>query len=286
MSTVIGVDLGGTKCSIARYDTRTWSLEEKVKISTDAAKGFSHVMDAIVSKLSALRKDDTIAVGFGVPSLIRQPEGRLINTVNIPGGKDIPLKQMMEQRLGLPVAVENDVRSFTIAEARMGAGKGHRIVVGIALGTGVGGGIVIDGKVFHGHDGFAGEIGHMLLQPGCPPFATEDLRGRVEQFLSGTAMGSRCQAASHPSDYLNGAVCAFMQPQIYRETAWLCTSLTYLLNPSIIVFGGSAGASLMLHISEIEKELERWLLPGTPAPILKAAILEDPGTLGAALCTQ
>src|SRR5690606_34007907 len=132
-----------------------------------------------------------------------------------------------------------------------------------------GGGIIIDGKIFRGANGFAGEIGHMLLKPGEPPYPTQDKRGEVEQFLSGTAMGKRCEAASHPGEYLEGEVCEFMRPDVFREVAWLVTNLTHLIDPSVIVFGGSAGHALKPHLSKVETELKKWMLPGTPIPALK-----------------
>ena len=84
-------------------------------------------------------------------------------------------------------------------------------------------------------------------------------------------------------DYLEGEVCSFLQPQIFKEVAWMCVNLIHLLDPSIIVFGGSAGRALKPHIKDIEKELVHWLLPGTPLPKLSIASLTDAGTRGAAL---
>jgi glucokinase len=161
------------------------------------------------------------------------------------------------------------------------------MVIGITFGTGVGGGLVIDGKLFEGAHGYAAEIGHMLMMPGKPPYDDkEDQRGRVEQFLSGTAMGKRCEEATSPEDYLEGAVCSFMQPQIYREVAWLCTTLTYMLDPDVIVFGGSAGHALLKHVDQITAELKKWTLPGTPLPVIVAATMKDAGVVGAALLTK
>jgi glucokinase len=162
-------------------------------------------------------------------------------------------------------------------------------MIGITMGTGVGGGIVINEKLFHGHTGYAGEFGHMLLRPGQVPYkeAIEShIRGEVEQFLSGTAMGKRCVDASNPDEYLQGEVCEFMHPEIYKEITWLCTNLIHTLDPSVIVFGGSAGRALGPHLSKIETELKNWLLPGTPVPVLKIAELKDAAVRGAALLTQ
>jgi glucokinase len=282
-SSLLGVDLGGTKTTIVRFDAATWQVQARQTIPTRAAEGWEVVLDDLCALVATHRDVSTRGVGVGVPGLLRQPEGHLLVAPNIPGARDVPLRTLLRERLGLPVAVENDARSFALAEALHGAARGHRVVVGITLGTGVGGGIVIDGKVFHGVDGSAGEIGHMLLVPGVVPYPSDLQRGEVEQYLSGTALRKRCAAAESPADIFNGERCSFLHPQVFRETAWLVTSLVSLLNPGVIVFGGSAGRALMGHLSEVVAEVQQWLLPGTPMPLLVPAELEEPGALGAAL---
>ena len=121
------------------------------------------------------------------------------------------------------------------------------------------------------------------MVPGQPPYETDNSRGEVEQFLSGTAMGRRCKAAGKPEDYLEGEVCSFMRPNIFKEVAWFCTNLIHVLNPSIIIFGGSAGLALKPHIKEVENELQNWTLPNTPLPELSFAKLHNAATRGAAM---
>lgn len=280
---IIGIDLGGTKMTIARYCKETWEKEEGRSLPTLAHRGIEAVLEEILGVMENLMREDTQAVGIGVPGLVLQPEGTVLTMPNIPCPENFPLRQFLCNRLHLPVFVENDANCFTVAEALQGAGKGHHVVVGITLGTGIGGGIVVDGNVFHGSHGFAGEIGHMLLQPGNPPFATEDRRGDVEQFLSGSALGKRCPKAKNPQEYLQGKTCAPLSQEVRRETAWLCANLVHLLDPSIIIFGGSAGSALKSHLRAIAEELGTWVLPGTPLPSLAPAVLEDAGTRGAAL---
>ena len=283
---VIGVDLGGTKTAVARYDAETFEEREHVKLPTHADREFEHVLEDVVKDINKLRKDDTTAVGIGVPGLVKQPDGLIITMPNIPGSEDHKMKQELEEKLNLPVTVDNDANCFALAEALYGAGKGREVVVGITMGTGVGGGIVINGKIFHGENGFAAEIGHMLLKPGEPPFVTEDKRGDVEQFVSGTALGKRCQEAKTPEEYLEGEVCGFLQPMIFREIAWIVVNVTHLLDPSVIVFGGSAGRALGPHLDEISDELKNWMLPNTPLPDLAIAELKDAATRGAALLVR
>ncbi len=285
-STVIGFDLGGTKSAVALYDAETWKELGHEKLPTQAQRGLPAVMEEAVTMMEKFRRPDTVAVGLGMPGLIRMRDGSVEKTPNIPKGENFPAKAFLEQYLKLPVAVDNDARCFALAEARLGAGKGHSVVIGITMGTGVGGGIVIDGNLVHGSHGFAGEIGHMLLQPANPPFKTSDIRGDIEQFLSGTAMGKRCEAAKRPEEYLEGEVCSFLRPEVFREVAWMVASLTSLLDPSIIVFGGSTGRALKPHLKKIGDELTQWMLPGIPSPLLAIAQRDDAGTLGAALLTQ
>ncbi len=283
---IIGFDLGGTKCSVGRFDAETLRPDAFDRFPTDAKRGFDAVFDSVIASVRALRTPDTAAVGFGVPGLVRASDGVLVHAPNIPNAVDVPLRAKLQEALGLPVVVENDANCFTLAEAAMGAGRGMPVVVGVTLGTGVGGGIVIDGTIFRGARGFAGEIGHMLLMPGKPPFDTPNKRGEVEQFLSGTAMGSRCPDAKHPTEYLTGDACAFLRPSLFTEIAWLCASITHLLDPSIIVFGGSAGKALTPHLDAIADQLAQWVLPHTPLPELAVAQTEHPDTLGAALCAR
>ena len=282
---VIGVDLGGSKIAVGRF-SNSWKLEEKRRREVTPGESFPAVFAALVDEVKALQTDGVIALGVGVPGLIHQPQGVIHTTPNIPGGEQFPLREKLEKATGLLVAVDNDANCFALASAKLGFGKGKKVVVGITVGTGVGGGIVIDGKPFRGAHGFAAEIGHMLLRPGQPPYPTQDMRGEVEQFFSGKAMGKRCEAARDPNDYLEGEVCAFMHKDIYKEVAWMCCNLTHLLDPDIIVFGGRAGRALAPHLDGIRVELTQWLLPGTPVPELAIETLPDAELLGAALLTS
>ncbi|MBP9773354.1 MAG: ROK family protein [Candidatus Peribacteraceae bacterium] len=280
-SSVIGIDLGGTKLRITRLDTKTMKVLKSEKIPT-RAQSFSLVKEDLVEAINNLRAPDTVAVGIGVPGLIDRKSGTIMTLPNIAGAEKQHLSKYLTEKTGLPTFMENDSHCFALGEALYGAGKGHDIVIGVIMGTGVGSGIIIHQNIFHGAHGFAGELGHMLLVPGQPPFDTADKRGEVEQFLSGKAMGLRCEAATSPKDFLSGQTCSFMHPELYKEVAWLVTNLTYCLDPSIIVFGGSAGTALKDHLPAIQTEMKKWMLPTTPIPPLAVALLDDSPVRGAA----
>lgn len=285
-ASILGVDLGGTKTALALYDARTLERRFEQVLPTRAERGFDAVRSTLMREIDALRTLDTVAVGVGVPGLVHADTHRIFTMPNIPGAEGADLRADIEAHTGLPVVIENDARCFAFAEALVGAGKGHRVVVGVTLGTGVGGGIVIDGKLYHGARGFAGEVGHMLLMPGKPPYAADDDRGDAEQFLSGTALGRRCKGARTPAEYLEGEAGRSLRPQVIRELAWLVADLAYALDPSIIVFGGSVGRALKPYLREIESELPHWLLPRSQPPVIMCGILDDAARRGAALLAR
>ncbi len=277
--------MGGTKSAIGRFDAETWQLLRYERFPTRAGRGFKAVCDGIIATVRDWSDQSTVAVGVGVPGLVRSEDGVLLNAPNIPGSQNVPLRAVLQEGIGLPVAVENDAACFTLAEANLGAGRGLPVVLGVTVGTGVGGGIAVNGRLFQGSVGLAAEFGHMLLTPGSVPYESTDARGTVEQRLSGTALKKRCPLADNPDDYLSGDACASLRPDIIRELAWFCVNLTCVLNPSIIVFGGSAGSALGPHLLAIESEMRQWSLPGMPLPTLALRELEHPGTTGAALLT-
>jgi len=279
---IIGIDLGGTKMAAGRFDAKTFSVQDQKKIPTPRSSGFGEVLDTLIALIIELRTPDTIALGVGVPGLVMHETGVLLRAPNIPGSENIPLRETLERETGLPVTIENDAQCFSYGEAILGAGKGHSVVIGITVGTGVGGGIVINGQLFRGAHGHAAEIGHMLLRPGEPPFETKDKRGEVEQFISGSAMKLRCKEAKSPQDYLEGEVCSFLRPEVFREVGWMCASLTALIDPSIIIFGGSTGLAFGPHLAEIAKEWKLWTLPGSTEPQFAISSLPDSSMRGAA----
>ena len=284
MSTaLLGVDIGGTNVKIASFDSQSFELLTSEVVPTEAERGFLDVLDRVTALVDRYRTPDTKSVGLCVPGPVLQPEGILLRAPNIPASENIAVQQLAEDAFGLHVSLGNDAQCFTLAEAILGAGKGQKVVCGVTIGTGVGGGLVIDGTIFHGAHGFAAEVGHMLLKP---PFETTDKRGEVEQFFSGSAFAERCKAASSPDDYLNGEACSFLHPDIFREIAWMCTNISHAYDPSIIVFGGTTGKALKPHLEAIAKELKQWMLPSVPLPLLAVAERQHPGTLGAALLSR
>jgi glucokinase len=187
----IGVDLGGTNLRIAAINQQG-ELMEKVTLGTRVSLGKDHVIhemcDAIrvlgvkYSNVGALQ-----GIGVGVPGIIDMKTGMLRESPNLPGWAESPLQAEIEQRLGTRVILENDANVAALGEKWLGAAKGVDDMIMLTLGTGVGGGIVLEGRIWHGMTGMAGEFGHMTVEPEGPQCGCGN-RGCVEQYASATAV--------------------------------------------------------------------------------------------------
>ena len=194
---VIGVDLGGTKIEGVVLGDDLVPLERR-RVPTERERGYEHIIEQVAGLVEALRATapGSDVVGIGTPGSLSARDGTLknSNTVCLNGR---PLHADLECRLGLRVLIENDANCFALAEARAGAGQGHAMVFGVILGTGVGGGLVHDGRLWSGPQHIAGEWGHHAIDPAGPPCYCGQ-RGCVETLLSGPALEAAYRAAGGP----------------------------------------------------------------------------------------
>ncbi len=194
----IGFDLGGTKM-IAALMTEGGELVESVRQKTpgeDGADAVCQSMAELVENLLKEAKVDKTAVlsaGVAVPGII-DPSAGTVNLTNLEL-RDYPLRAKLEKALGVKVVLENDVNAGTWAEFKLGAVKGYRHVVGVFVGTGIGGGLILDGKLYRGRQGAAGEIGHMIIMEGGPLCGCGQF-GCLEAFASRSAMAKDAVAAA------------------------------------------------------------------------------------------
>jgi glucokinase len=187
----IGVDLGGTNLRVAAVDSNGKILE-KITLDTEVARGRDHVIDEMciaVRELSARHRDagNLAGIGIGVPGIIDMQTGMLRESPNLPGWHDYPVRNEIERRLGTPVILENDANAAALGEKWLGAAKTVADMCMVTLGTGVGGGIVINGKIWHGMSGMAGELGHINVEPEGVPCGCGS-HGCIEQYASATAI--------------------------------------------------------------------------------------------------
>lgn len=194
----IGVDLGGTNLRIAAVDVEG-RLIEKVTLGTRIALGSARVLDDMcdaIRRLSEKYQDGSnlLGIGIGVPGIIDMETAMIRESPNLPGWSDTPVRREIERRLRTRVILENDANSAAFGEKWLGAARFVDDMAIITLGTGVGGGIVLNGKIWHGMNGMAGEFGHTTLEPdgvlcGCGN------RGCVEQYASASAVMRMAKAA-------------------------------------------------------------------------------------------
>lgn len=187
----IGVDMGGTNLRVAVVDS-TGSVLDRIATGTAVASGPDSVVDDICAAVRELSGRSASAgrllgIGIGVPGIIDRQRGMLRASPNLPGWIDYPMQRELESRLGARVVLENDANAAALGEKWLGAARHADDMCMITLGTGIGGGIVVHGEIWHGMTGMAGEIGHVTVDPGGQLCGCGN-RGCVEQYASATAL--------------------------------------------------------------------------------------------------
>lgn len=186
----IGVDLGGTNLRAAAI-SKEGKILDKVSVNTNAAGGREAVINDIVQSITGLRLKQAgnrlAGVGIGVPGFILLEKGFILGSNNLPYLEDFPVRDEIEKRLGTPVILENDANAAALGEKWMGTGKDVDDLVLLTLGTGVGGGIISNGRILHGFLGMAGELGHITVVPNGNPCGCGNI-GCLEKHASATAV--------------------------------------------------------------------------------------------------
>ena len=186
----IGVDLGGTNLRVAAISDEGRVLH-KVSIPAVYTAGPEHIASDITNIISSIRSRVGVSslrgVGIGVPGFIDMEKGVVVGSANLPGFEGFPVRDAIQQKLGTTIVLENDANAAALGEMWIGAGRDVKDLILITLGTGIGGGIVVDGRVLHGHLGMAGEIGHMTVYPEGNPCGCGNC-GCLEKHASATAV--------------------------------------------------------------------------------------------------
>jgi glucokinase len=291
-SRVIGVDVGGTKI-LAAVVTRAGALEARVEVPTERSSqdALLAALDGMVDELRA-GEPEVAALGFGIPSRIDQRSGRAVASVNIPlAGLDF--RDRMRERHGLPVGIDNDGNAAAIAEWHAGAAKGATDVVMLTLGTGVGGGLILDGKPYRGATGSGAELGHIVLELDGPPCGCGG-RGHLESFASGKAAGLVAKELYGPSSDAHDLVSRGRreEPEAVEALAgigrYLGAGIATFVNvfePQVVVIGGGFGRAGDLLLEAARQVLAQdGLTPGRDTVrIVQAQLGPDAGAIGAGM---
>jgi glucokinase len=208
-SYVLGVDIGGTKLATV-LAARTGEIVHKVRRPTEAQRGPEFGLARIVAMLhenlecGGVAPEDVIGIGAACGSPMDAERGIVLGPPNLPTWNPAPVKETLEAEFGLLTRLENDANAGALAEWLFGAGRGRRSVVYMTMGTGIGGGLVLDGRLYRGANGNAGEVGHMRVVPYGGPRCPCGKRGCLEAFCSGPAIARRTQEALIGPRHLRG----------------------------------------------------------------------------------
>ncbi len=297
---VLGVDIGGTKTA-AGVVNEAAEVSGTVVLPTRASEGLEVSLGQIYDAIARALTPGVRAIGICAPGPLNPKTGVVINPPNLPGWSNVPLAGLVSARFGLPCRVENDANAAGLAEARFGAARGYSSVFYATLSTGVGAGIVLDGKIYHGKNGAAAEGGHVTIDYRSDAVCNCGSIGCIEALASGTAMARRAGALlpEYPGSLVSEPVTAEvighaaaqgdpLARRVLEETcvmlgAWL-GSVISLLDPDIIVIGGG--------VSRIGEPLFSRLRALAPArtinqfasstPIVPAQLAGEVGIVGAA----
>ena len=285
---VIGVDLGGTKILAGVVD-REGRVERRREHATPTASQ-DELLSGLDEAVEELLTDEIAALGFGLPSPIDQRSGRALQAVNIPL-KDLDFRARMKERFGLPVGIENDANAATYAEFRFGAARDVETMIMLTLGTGCGGGAVVDGKLFRGW----AEFGHIVIEyDGLPCQGTCTGRGHLEPYVTGVAAAKLAQAEFGPAVDAHRLVRLATEGEpraieildgIGRYLGAGIGSLVNIFNPELVVIGGGFAAAGDFVLDPAREILQREALAGAGyrVPIVRAELGTAAGLIGAGL---
>ncbi len=304
----VGVDIGGTKVAAVLLDEHGRMLA-RMKVPTRAEGGFATSLAQVVSvvreMLSRARAKglSVHALGVGCPGPLDPRAGVVYRPPNLPGWDEVPIRSLLEEETGLPVCVDNDGNLAALAEAAFGSGRGVGHLVYFTLGTGVGGGVVADDKVFYGKRGAAAELGHLVVEAGGRPCRCGG-RGCLEAYVSGPSLVRRTKEALEA-----GAYSVYLRPEqeltparvteaaragdplakeIWEETiAYLAAgvvSAVHAFDPAMVVIGGGMAAIGDMLFLPLRGLVEKWVMayPGRGLRILPSCLGTDAGVVGAA----
>ena len=285
---VIGLDLGGTKILAGVVD-RAGHVEQRREHPTPTASQ-DELLAGLDVAVEELLTDEIAALGFGLPSPVDQRSGRALQAVNIPL-KDIDFRARMKERFGLPVGIENDANAATYAEFQFGAARDVESMIMLTLGTGCGGGAVIDGKLFRGW----AEFGHIVIEyDGLPCQGTCTGRGHLEPYVTGTAATKLAQAEFGPAVDAHRLVRLAEEGEpraveilagVGRRLGAGIGSLVNIFNPELVVIGGGFAAAGDFVLDPAREILQREALAGAGyrVPIVRAELGTAAGLIGAGL---
>ncbi len=310
---ILAIDVGGTKIRLALVSDDGTIVSSK-QYPTHADKGYQEVIKRITNGIeqividSKLSLHDIRGISVAAAGIIDSRNGIITTSPNLPDWKDIPLKDILVDSLGLDVYLMNDANAAALGEYHAGVGKGIKNLVYITVSTGIGGGIVIDGELYTGTDGCAGELGHMVIEADGPQCKCGNY-GCLEILASGTAIAREAQKRINQGDksLLSNLVKSceeitartvsiaakkgdLVAIEVINKAAYYLgigmANIVNIFNPEMIIIGGSVskmGEMLLKPARKVVKQ-RAFNLPTSSVSIVRSHLSDDSGIIGAALC--
>ncbi|MFM7363750.1 MAG: ROK family protein [Cuspidothrix sp.] len=283
---VIGIDLGGTAIKLGQFTTDGKCLRS-LSVDTPQPATPEAVLSTIINAIAQLdSNNESVAIGLGTPGPA-DATGRIAKVaINLAGWYNVPLADWLEAKTGKPTILANDANCAGLGESWLGAGRDFPNLILLTLGTGVGGAIILDGKLFVGHQGAAAELGLITLNPDGP-ICNSGNQGSLEQYTSISAI--RRRTGKEPAEL--GALAQAGNPEALtfwqeygKDLGIGLTSLLYVLTPQAIIIGGGVSASFKFFLPSLKAEIEKRVLPTsrTGLHILPAELGNKAGMVGAA----
>jgi glucokinase len=305
---IVAIDLGGTQLRVALCEP-DGTVHERVEVETRAQEGREAVLARILGTTEQLMpaEGQVQAIGVSSPGPLDPFEGVVFQPPNLPGWDRVPLRDIIQSHFEIPTFLGNDANLAALAELRFGAGRDVRDMIYMTISTGIGGGVILDGKLFVGHAGLAGEIGHITMDPDGP-YCTCGSRGCLEALASGSAIGHQARIlarggdAPHLLELVHGDVeritshtvgqaaeqgdktALRLVDQAARYIAIAIANLMHLFNPQRFILGGGVTGMGDLLFEPIRREVPYWTMAPRfheNVPIVPAELGGDVGLLGA-----
>ncbi len=286
----IGIDLGGTKVEAIVLDNKN-NILMRERVFTEGEKGPDHVINQIFSlytKSLKSIKNNSHTIGIGTPGSISKSSNLLKNS-NILSLNGLPFKKLIEEKIQNNIIIENDANCFALAEALMGAGKGYSCVFGVIMGTGVGGGIVINKKIWQGPQNIAGEWGHTVIDPQGPRCFC-GAKGCIGCFISGAGLekkiyietGKKISAQNFFKLKVINSQFKEIKQDFFERYGQALANLINILDPNIVILGGGLSNINNLYTKGTQEVYKRIFTDTPSTPIVKNKLGDSAGVIGAA----
>lgn len=283
----LGIDIGGTRLKSVVIDSEKHQILDSHEQESDAQKGPEAVLNAVVSAVNHHGKDLFTSIGIGCAGSVEPKTGVVRNSPNFSHWRNVPLGKWVNEKTGLPVIVENDANCAVYAEWKMGAAKGFQNVVLLTIGTGIGGGLILNERLYRGSTHTGGEIGHFSIYAnGCPcPCGNT---GCFERYCSASAlreMGNNLYSAREIFTRREEPACAQIIQQFMKDFKIALTSLSNIFDPDCILIGGGVAEGLSAYFPEISEWLKQHAFPavGSHVQIRATQFGNLSGAIGAGL---